>query len=209
MRRRELLTSTGIVFTTGCISNAAHDSPQSSMENRISRVTAVIHPIDHVSLSANVVRQSDQDSPPQVSISVRNTSQAVRSFETGPSPPFDPAVANHLDGDGTLFVVPADGTGFEVPANDGEIETQPPAGDERLVPETPTDGCWVADNSALETYQMARGRSLDPGEVLDRSYVVLAHPDNEACLPSGRYRAVDTARVDGAEVTLEVTLEVE
>jgi len=77
--------------------------------------------------------------------------------------------------------------------------------DGQIIPENPTDTCWVA-NGELSTYGMARGATIPAGGELSREYAVLA--SSRSCLETDRYVLTDSLSVNGSETTLSITVKV-
>lgn len=206
MRRRTLLAGATTALLGGCLSAADPESPSQrvfSDEYSVSVQDTAIESAAQMDLAASIEAQFTSNSPAMVSVRVTNSSEATRTISGGPTLPFRPQRAGEGDGDASLFLVPEDGFGFAAfdRANE-KVNT-----DLEFVPDEPADGCWEARATGIAVFDIAQGETLRPGASTERSYVLLAHPDNEACLSERSYTFTDELGVDESNASLSLTLE--
>lgn len=137
--------------------------------------------------------------PAHLALAVRNRQDDEVSIQFGHAPPLS-GLALSNDATNAIMelwpVEPGDELGIVDRNDDGE---------HRVVPSEPTDGCWRAeDHAVVPDYFVTR--TLSVCDAFERRFRVLAHPDNDGCLPSGTYRRTDDVTMLDAETTLEATL---
>lgn len=155
--------------------------------------SAQINP-ESVSLTATAeVRQSvSENAPPRIAIILTNIADSSHQLRSGFTPPFSMYELSAEADENQLVCVPPNFPGC-------------PKGD--CLPETPQNDCWTAlkrpeilDSGAIVT--------LSPGENLEREYVILNHPSNEICFPTGRYMETDTIQAERKQAPNEISLAV-
>lgn len=211
MDRRSLLGVIGGSVPASWIAinrQSTTDTDSMSVTNSSLSVATSSVAADEFILTAGVSQRFENSHPAQVRVELVNGGETTRSVRSGPAPPLDPQLGYQRDGTGRVFLLPPDGTGYEVPSESqapSEIEIGP---QDRLIPQGPTDGCWRARSASVTVYSMARGTTLDPGESIHRRYALLAHPDNDPCLPAGLYEFRDTITIDDQEANVSFALNV-
>ncbi|WP_254538261.1 hypothetical protein [Halomarina litorea] len=132
----------------------------------------VTGPIEH---RVEVLREAaTDDAPPQVRVSVTNTTDSTLHVGEGRAVVF----AYREDTDGHLVLLPADG---EYPAE---------------------AGCWRLTEpiAVTEEYRITR---LAPGQTVEQSLDLYATPGEDACLPVGEFRFETTYEAMRGETTPE------
>jgi len=142
-------------------------------------------------LTARISQQATSNGPALLRIAVENRCGNPLEVTGGPSPPFTSTSARGSETGNHLYLISKDEIGV---AFNGQI-----------IPENPTDTCWVA-NGELSTYQMARGATIPAGGELSREYAILAGP--RSCPETDRYVLTDSLSLNGSENTLSITVKV-
>lgn len=189
LKRRTLLTgvlasvsgctTSGILPPTGEDRDETEDSRYPAL--RIDSVQAPARPV--VEFGVEIESGFTDESPATIVIRVRNTGDSVLEYHHGPSLPYPPAVGTSEENTGRLYLIPANETGI--------------ASEATLIPERPTDHCWRATSEKLGVYEMAASRSLQPGEEMTRTYVLLSPLASDPCLPEGEYTFSASPVIDG------------
>jgi len=142
-------------------------------------------------LTACTSQQATSDGPALLRIAVENRGEDPLEVIGGPSPPLTSTSTRGSEMGNFLYLISKDEVGV---AFDGQI-----------IPENPTDTCWVM-NGELSTYQMANGATIPAGGELSREYAVLAGPGS--CLETDGYVLTNSLSANGSETTLSITVEV-
>lgn len=142
-------------------------------------------------VTADLCREMTNDHPANVRISIKNITGGKQRFDFGITPPFSKYVLSAQSGDSKLIIVP--------PAY-GNC----PGGN--CVPEQPRIGCWTA-TAIPDVLDTGRFKVFSPDEEISQTYVLLNHPDNDCCFPSGRYVATDTVKIGIGSSRTESTIE--
>lgn len=122
---------------------------------------------------ATVLSQFSEGYPARIEITFTNTATEEREVRFGGPPPFF-SYKSDSDGSDRLVLIPDD--------NSHIVPTE----SSRLVPRTPTDGCWTV-LSGFAVYGSGVVKSVSPQETLSQQYTVLNHWANVDCLPPGEY----------------------
>lgn len=198
---------------------------QPPLVERTFDVSTRLSPADgRVAAAAVEVHAHAPEHPPAVKLLVSNLTDVPRQFAFGMSPPFTRRTLTRSDGDASAEL---DGAS-DRPDEDAALVVVPgPGNDERygneyvdrFVPDGPVDGCWRASEVPG---RMDGGTltALEPGAGVFRTFYLLDHPDNQSCLPRGRYAGGKSFRVGESrfdqqsghpelEYELELVVEVE
>lgn len=149
---------------------------------------------DEVTTTATVTRPFTADSPAQIHTTFRNKARTERVFWFGTTVPFTPTSVQHASQSAMLQLVPESGVGTIDTNRDGEFQA---------VPEQPHDGCWQAEDEIVFSDERRFIRLEECGSATE-TFTVVAHPSNEACLPTGTYRTTSswaTSDTDGKTST--------
>ncbi|WP_435360599.1 hypothetical protein [Haloarchaeobius sp. DFWS5] len=128
-----------------------------------------------VGVTVEVVEQCSEQSPARLEIRVVNEGDETRRFEFDHIEPFT-AMGDGEPGDHLVHVVP-----------DPDDENSRADYYEQFLPERPVDGCWRLQRLYARPLTQIAAR-LTPNDAVSRTYLVVADPSAEDCLPSGTYR---------------------
>jgi hypothetical protein len=177
--RRRTLELAGTALSVGL---AGCSAPTGSPDYPTVRVSNEPVPVELADVSAEVVRQFDDEAPAEIRVAFTNTSGDERAFSFSASPPFSGLGGQHETRDAFALLVPLEST-VHVAAR---IEGLPAPTE--AIPDAPTDGCWLA-TASLSAHPVSVPRRLAPGETLAETYALLAAPfGEEPCPLSGTYR---------------------
>lgn len=140
-----------------------------------------------------------ESQPAHLALAVRNRLHEEVTVQFGHAPPLSGLSLSTDAGDASMELGPV------APSEELGIVDRNDDGEKRIVPDGPTDGCWRAlDRPVVPDYFVAR--TLSACETFERRFRVLAHPDNDGCLPPGTYRRTDAVEDRDTETTVEVSL---
>lgn len=157
---------------------------------------------DHdVRVVGGITRQPSEDSPGRAKISFTNLTGDSRKFQFGPTPPFSPDWGTHTEQEARMVLVPTNLDEFYkvsvYDVNDDNALT--------AVPDSPTNSCWkLVDMVARLDVFVAE--TIDSCSSITTTYDVLGHPENEDCLPSGKYQFEDYWHL-GDDIDTKIPLE--
>jgi hypothetical protein len=186
MNRREYLalTTGSVTAVSGCLQHSM-ENPSSGVGESFPDVTVESDPTpDGRDVTVVVNRAFAASTPAELRIAYTNTGDSEREVGFTVSPPFPPYVGEATDGPGRLSLVPDDREYVDPHPRPSDADGDP------FVPDTPTDGCWRA-KAAVAGEDVGLTRTLEPGESVEGSYTLLAHPESDACLAAGDYRFED------------------
>lgn len=194
MNRRSFL-SVLAASISGCSTTA---SPRTlATETTQAYPTVSIQPDSNALLSgrkldARLQKRFSRDYPARIRISYQNTSLKARTIWFGDTPPFSDYWGDQIDGDEMLLLIP------------DYRETVYIEGGMSSLSRASTEGCWQL-RSAVWAGQSQRKRYLRPFETITEEYTLVGHPDNEACLPRGKFRFEQTFEEASWGFTVELS----
>lgn len=211
MKRRNVVSLIGSTLVAGCNSFVPPDDdtvtrlPES--EEPISVPIRSIEPNPGLRLDTTVESEFDADSPARLSVELENASDEAISYNSGLSVPLERLVGHNTTGNSAMFLYPEDfldfspdGSGSGVSDSDSE-QTETP-----FVPTAPINGCWRATQDGWTEYATSFPVTIESGGSVSRSYVLLADPDNDGCLPASTYEFTQEVSVDDQALTLSLSI---
>lgn len=175
MNRRAFITGL-ITSVSGCSAYGLSPPTEQNSQSRYPQLQIErVHSPSEATVDFGVEIESGftDESPATVRLRVTNTGNSSLTYVHGPSLPYPPAVGTSNAGDAKMYLVPEDETGI--------------ASDTSLIPKKPTEGCWRATSETFPVYEMTASRSLQPGDAVTGTYVLLSSPENDPCLPASEY----------------------
>lgn len=216
VKRRNFIAiaGTGAASIGGCIgkstdagapttNNDSSKTAQNTMTVNGLRITNESLPDEvQVTAEARPLQSFSTEHPARISISFTNTSEKVREFKFGPTPPFSQYGGQLVNGDAKLIIIPKNEKylGYE------GSEEQTESGESHFIPQSPDNGCWRSKREPI-VMTVAKNIELASNESITMKYTVLAHPDNNPCIPKGRYRFKNANYVDNDSWGFEIHTE--
>lgn len=142
-------------------------------------------------ITAEVVNGFSPIEPARIRASLKNCSEMEQTVGGGPIFP----LSNIWCTEGPLVLIPSNEW----------IHQYAFGTDEKIIPDSPVDGCWQTNLVRFACNDVLRWRSLEGGECIQTEYAVLHYPEQEImeatvdewfgpqseteeCLPTGEYR---------------------
>ncbi|WP_253184560.1 hypothetical protein [Natrialba sp. SSL1] len=140
---------------------------------------------DVVGFEGWVKQQPTGESPPQITLEMRNDGNEQYEGEIPYPYPWRGYGGTRTNDDATIQLIP----------DDTEKLSADPAEDQpdEWIPEAPTDGCWTAKTETRPVWPDVGYPTIElqPGEQQTGTFTVLSSPINEKCLPRGTYAFAD------------------
>lgn len=166
MRRRALLSTLAAATAalTGCSGLLTDEAKSSDGPLYIDGVDIT----DEIpaSVTARIVSQPTDDDPGVWEVQLTNDDTTRRYRFSWPAP-MSALVAEHVDPDARLYFQDPDSVTGRV------------------------GGCWTGDTTVLHAPPGTEESDLEPGRTIAFKNAVLAHPENEGCVPAGIYRVAE------------------
>lgn len=173
--RRTLLHGSGVALATGlagCSGSGLLGGAESTPDPKPAAVT----------FSGSVRRQSGEDDPARVEITIANESDAPIDLGFGPA----------------LFA------GFQSRVNDLRLRPVADVGD---YPETSYEnGCWTMASETVSNATRTEYRAFDPGGEYTERYDLFTIAGSGDCLPDGSYAITTETEIRGTQDRLSLTL---
>lgn len=144
-------------------------------------------------IEVELLQQATRSSPPRLRLSLVNRLYRLQQFDFGYTPPLSSYVLTAGDRDSTLILVPPDYSGCP---------------NKTCIASSRSDHCWTAKGTP-ETLETGTLIDLNPNDEVEREYILLNHPENASCFPSGRYSTVDTIGIGNSKYDIEFVSDVE
>jgi len=186
--RRPILAAAGSVLAGGCLGSDILGTPGTHTPT----VTVEVGETDdRVGFDVERLNGFDADEPARLRIALTNETGEDATFLMGPHPPFSGLFSESVDTDSRVVVLP-------------EVEFHAD-----VLPDEPSEGCWSAEGQ-IETLGVESNVDLDPGEKVERTYVLASDHEAEDCLPDGEYRFRDEIELESEDdwivVAFDLTL---
>lgn len=177
--RRTILRGSGLALATGLAGCAGgpFGSTDSSAESTPEPKPA------GVTFSGAVRRQSSEDDPARVEITIANESDAPIDLGFGPA----------------LYA------GFQSRVNDLRLRPVADVGD--FPDPSYEDGCWTMPSETVSQARETEFRTLDPGGEYTERYDLFTIAGAGDCLPDGGYAVTTEVEVRGVQARLSLTLQ--
>ena len=182
MNRRTLLSIAGCSLLAGCLTSG-QGSSEGYQSMQISEIqTNEISEERNININVGKQQNFTNSASGKVAVEFTNTSDQVRTFQFGATPPFSSFAGQQENGEAQMILVPDDREYIGIV----DVEGGPA---EALIPRKPQDGCWKAQNR-IAGNDILQDKELGPGGSIKMAYTALAHYLNDGCMNTGGYRFV-------------------